>query len=181
MNVQETRVEFWGKEIQDKIFTWWNNNIRKPRSGDGFHQQNKAERAELRRCVSVDEVLWTRGFFRFFKQLEQPKHFPVERLGAVCGILSHVDDVSKDNKLGRIMGVSEDGKKPRLSEARFRRLLEIETLEKLYIPLTRTIKFFDRKAPITDLAKIIYYWEQSDNKTKRTLAFDYYETIPFTT
>ena len=147
------------------IMAWW----------EGLEEQ-RGERAELRRCRSSIEVIFIPSFYRL--KVMMPKSVDAMQLAAVAGVLSHVkahlDGTVETAEL--FARPKEGGSTPRVSEPRFRRLLRVpdNDYDELYPMMTRLLRQVDRKAHLPSLIDGIYWWNQM---TKRRWAESYYEYL----
>jgi len=157
-----------GKELK----TWWQELHGKldgrPRTGD---------RAELKRAQTLTDVILLPVFqkacprFKPYFKDEQDWNNSVDRLAAILGLLAHITTEHPESPMAFQMA----GKpKPKLSELRFRRLIQRDRAE-LYAAMVRVIRLLDNKANLYDLANSIYYWGDS---VKRDWAFDYFPNTP---
>ncbi|HEB87800.1 MAG TPA: type I-E CRISPR-associated protein Cse2/CasB [Gammaproteobacteria bacterium] len=139
-------------------------------------QNDRGARAELRRCKSVDEVVMTVVFQRLCHRLRpafEGQSNWEDRLAAIVGLLSHVEEITTGGSLARQMSMPEGGR-PVVSELRFRRLLQRDRTE-LYTALVRVLRMLKGKADIHDLAHAVFYW---GNEIKKKWAYDYFPNVP---
>lgn len=146
--------------------------------------ENRGDRAELRRCRSPAEVAFVPAFYRL--KMMVPQNFDPERLAAVAGILSHVEIERGEGPKVEIAELfarpADGGSAPRISEPRFRRLLRVADFDyaELYPIVTRLIRQIKRKVPESAMPSLIWGIYRWDQKTKRSWAEAYYEHIPRT-
>lgn len=137
-------------------------------------QENHGQRAELRRCRNISEVMLTPTYQHFCRRhlKELPARDP--RIAAVVGLVSHL----KENPFvaqNLAQSMSElAGDRPVVSELRFRRLLE-RSREELYPALIRILRMLGGKTNIYDLASDIYWWGDG---VRKEWAFTYYPRVP---
>lgn len=133
---------------------------------------SRGERAELRRAADITAVTLTPAFQRFFRLLvkhgfpEQSAPWQQDRLAVIAGILAHVRG-AVDKRMPEAMK-GDDG--PRVSELRFRRLLESPSMDELYIGLRRVLPLIEKKADPNRLAEDIWHW---GNRVKKEWAYAY--------
>jgi len=164
--VKAGRKSFASDKVQQGQYRWW-----------GQLKERRGGRARLRRCRNPSEVLLQKEFFRYYKFLGEPGHLNRKKLATVCGLLSHVEEKATGGKLGGLLGKSGEGsQRPKISEHRFRRLLNYENQNELYRPMIRIIRQLDGKLPVREFSKKVYYWDPEG--TREDLAFNYYQTIP---
>jgi CRISPR system Cascade subunit CasB len=158
-----------GHPASDYWLDWW----------DGL-KQDKGARAELRRCKNLKEIQTTSAYQRCYwsaiKHLTQEKSKPSkEQMAIIVGLSAYVEDndTGKNNDHHDFFGYQiSRGNKPKLSELRFRRLLKINSREKLFRFLIQVIRLMDKKVNLLDLLRITYFW---GDQTKSNLAYQYYE------
>ena len=159
-----------GKELK----AWWEEL-----HGKGKFSENPrtGDRAELKRAKTVTDVILLPAFqkacprFKPFFKDDQDWETSVDRLAAILSLLAHVKEESQDFSVAYQMA----GKpKPKLSELRFRRLIQRDR-DQLYLAMIRVIRKLDHKANLYDLANSVYYW---GDKVKRDWAFDYFPNTP---
>lgn len=161
-----------GHRASISLLEWWESLL-----------SNKADRAELRRCKSLEEIQSTSAYQRaYWKLIEKFKtgenKVSGEQMAIIIALAAYIDenravyedaDTQKTDYFG--YQVSR-GEKPKLSELRFRRLLKINDREKLFRFLIQVIRLLDKKVNLLDLLRIAYFW---GDKTKTKLAYKYYE------
>lgn len=137
--------------------------------------ENRGERADLRHCHNIDEVIFTSSFHYLKRKLNEFKIDP-EALALVAGVLSHVRSTDINSRFPAQMATPKIGsKKAVVSDLRFRRLLTIEDRNELFTTMIRIVRLLDGRVNIFDLADSIYWW---NDRTKKRWAYSYYENIP---
>lgn len=132
---------------------------------------NRGDRARLRRAEKPEDILLTDAFFNFLKQM--PDGFP-EKLpdsqrmfvgAAVSGIVAHVKENAMSGSFARQLAISPGGKKqkPPMSELRFQQLQKSRTADDFYRRLLRAIRLLDGKVNIPSLANDIIHWHNEFN------------------
>ena len=148
---------------------WWKDlNPPDPEQQTGA---KKAALAELRRAATPLEALREPAALRLIQRL--PHYRDKDRLAALAGILAWVRE-DDDSTVARAIGRDslDDGEPPAMSEARFRRLMQIESNDgDLMDAMRRLVRLTGRKVNVQDLADSILYW--GDSIRKRWI-FDYY-------
>jgi CRISPR system Cascade subunit CasB len=143
---------------------------------DGL-ENNKGDRAELRRCKQPEEVVMIPCFHRLcthLKPLMKSERDGWEmRIAAIAGLLAHVRELYPKKTLAEHMAEFK-GDSPVVSELRFRRLLQRDRHD-LYGALIRVLRLLDKRANIHDMAKSVYYWGDSERKR---WAFAYFPHVP---
>jgi CRISPR type I-E-associated protein CasB/Cse2 len=96
------------------------------------------------------------------------------RIAAIAATLSHVRELSPV-RIGE--AISEVGGKSRhpISEARFRRLMEVRGTTELMSAMTRLVKSMDGKVNVSDLTVSMLSWS---DEVRARWTFDYYGMDP---
>lgn len=140
-------------------------------------ENNKGERAVMRRAASPAEAIFSPAYHRLLGRL-QGQGYKVNReaLAAIAGLVTHVKEHIGDNSLAKQMATPKSGNdSARVSGLRFRRLLAITEREELYPMLIRIIRFLDGRVNLASLANAVYWWNEN---TRKHWAFDYYSAAP---
>lgn len=162
--------------VGDTAAAWWRRNC-DPVLGD------PATRARLRRCRSAQEAITIPAAIALARRLAPAACASDERVERALGltrVLAHVTRNVPERAM-RAAGwqsfpsdkreVEAASERPRLSEARFRRLLLTGRGEELVTAFTRLLALLGGETNVRSLAEAFWYW---DDKTKRCWAFDYY-------
>lgn len=162
--------------------------------GDWWHrlEQDKGERAALRRAASLTEVILSPSYMRLLRSLRGSDYrisnhnLPLSKIAAIAGLAARVKPPQIETHLAKHMGTPKPGgTTPAFSELRLRRILACDDIEELYTLLRRALALLDDKANLADLAAIIWNWSPLDEKRpydpRRQLAYDYYEAAPIKT
>lgn len=162
----EKRLSFSSDSQASKILMQWWTGL----------EEDRASRAELRRCRSPSEVVFCPAYHRLLHGLQPVGPVRREALAAVAGLLAHVA-AHETSSLASHMGASAKGasERARVSGLRFRRLLRFQTRSELYGPFLRILRLLERRANVLDLARSIYWWNE---RTRRQWALDYYTQAP---
>ncbi len=147
---------------------------------------NRGDRARLRRAERPEDILLTDAFFNFLQRMPEGwrERMPMLTSAAVAGLLSHVKEnrqalsrgyQPKDkNKQRNIASFAEQlatpakSKKPPMSELRFQQLQKSLTTDDFYRRILRAIRLLDGKVNISSLANDIIHWNQEfDNQIDR--------------
>jgi CRISPR system Cascade subunit CasB len=147
----------------DPLLEWWKGL-----------ENDRASRASLRRCSTVDEVALCPAYQKFYRQISQ-RGWPsevtpakLEKLAAIAGLVAHIETEDTCRLPERMSELVGD--KPLVSELRFRSLLKIETTDDLFIGLRRALPLIKNKADIKQLALDVYWW---NDKTRKQWAYTY--------
>ncbi len=154
---------------------------------------NRGDRARLRRAERPEDILLTDSFFNFLKRVPESwrENNPMLTSAAVAGLLAHVkkdrQTLSKvfqpknENKPKKMASFAEQlatpakSKKPPMSELRFQQLQKSPTTDDFYRRVLRAIRLLDGKVNIPSLANDIIHWHQEfdhqiDRKPSNRLA-----------
>lgn len=149
----------WGRQL----YVWWQNL-----------EDDRASRAMLRRCASLDEVALSEAYQRFYRQMlrvDWPVDAPMwqkDKLAAIVGLVAHLKN---DSQQRLPLAMSElDGDKPVVSELRFRDLLKANSTDDLFVGIRRLLPLIGYQTDIYQLARDVYWW--SDD-TKKQWAYSY--------
>lgn len=147
----------------EPLFDWW----------EGL-KNDRASRAVLRRCATLDAVILSDAYQRFYRYMlgcgwpENASEWQRDKLAAIAGLAAHV---KKEDTQRLSIRMSElKGDRPLVSEIRFRDLLKVETTDDLFTRLRRILPLVDHQADIKRLADDVYGWNDS---TKKRWAYDY--------
>jgi CRISPR system Cascade subunit CasB len=139
-------------------------------------EEARGDRAALRRCGSLTEVVFIPAYHRLYAAVAP--HGWTDRLGvaAIAGLASLVRADVPDVSLARQMAqVKPGGSSARISGLRFRRLLKQQTREDLFPALGRIVRALDGRVNLAGLAEAAYWW---NDRTRQNWAFDYYDAAP---
>lgn len=147
----------------DRVYDWWRQT-----------QADRAAMARLRRCQSPLDALLVPATLSLLARLpHRQSGRSADRVVAMAAVLSHVRESEDHHRLARAIGRVSFGQKDsaRLSEGRFRRLMQADTVSELQRAMTRLVRFMGGRANVRDLAETMLYW---NDRTKRRWIFDYY-------
>lgn len=138
---------------------------------------NPGDRAGLRRCHELKEVYFQPTFhslrLRLKGRIDNEKD--AMPLATVVALMAHVKTNEKVFPLARQMATPISGNKARVSELRFRRLLQCQNHEELFPMLLRIIRMLDGWVHIPSLAHGAYYW---GDRIRQDWAMKYYSPTP---
>lgn len=136
--------------------------------------ENRANRAMLRRCKTLDDVALCPAYQRFHRLMQAhgwPKDAPEwqnDKLAAIAALLALVKAESEQLLPASMSGIDVD--KPLVSELRFRGLLKLEHTEELFQGLRRVLPLLSYKVNVHALADDVYQWS---DRTRKTWAYGY--------
>jgi len=153
---------------RSSVWGWWKN----------LNEEDRAGRAELRRCGTVAEVAFTAPYHRLLRRLgSRLGEGDAKRVAALAAVLAHVEEEPTDGgSLARRMGIAKGKDQGSVvSDARFRHVLRNEEPDELMRELVRVVRQLDRKVSVEPLFKDLMKW---DEPTRTRWARDYYEAAP---
>lgn len=147
-------------------------------------ESDRGARAELRRARSPEDAALIPATIDLITRLRAT---PVAkrsgwllRIPTIAGLAAHLDHNAVDKVLAppnrdalpRYMA-SANGDRPRVSELRFRRLLQYSR-DELYRPMIRVLAQLDHQAGLFDLADAIFWWGP---QIQKSWAFAYFPAL----
>lgn len=161
---QKNWLKFSDPRISTVIMDWW-----------GSLDENRGDRAELRRCKTPEDVIFLPAYHRLRKALSAYGEINDQALCLVAGVLSHVRKHEGSEKFAVQLAQKPPGKEsPLMNELRFRKFISIRDSTILFKEAIRAVRLLDSTANIPDLARGLYHWTQ---ETRKQWASDYYEKI----
>ncbi|MEW6593571.1 MAG: type I-E CRISPR-associated protein Cse2/CasB [Thermodesulfobacteriota bacterium] len=146
------------------IMSWW----------QGL-DDNRGDRADLRRCATLAEVVFTPAFHRLRLALAKFGLVNVDSLALVAGLAARVKSNLPDNTIAEQMATGKADGSARVSGLRFRRLLKVKDQGELFSPMTRVVALLGGVVNLQSLAGSLYYW---NDRTRKQWAFEYYSQSP---
>jgi len=149
---------------------------------------NRGDRARLRRAECAEDVLLTDAFFHFLKQMPERwrEKDRVLSSAAVAGLLSHIKTDCPNASFATLLARPLKGDKPAMSELRFQQLQKSATTSDFYHRVLRAIKLLGSSVNIASLGNDIIHWHQEfehhiDREPANRLAVcwatDYFTTL----
>ena len=188
--MEKTWMTLWGekKAVRDArkvIMDWWNG-------------LSKGEMAELRRSHSIPEVAITQPYARLYHALSNRWRVNEDFLAMVAGLLAQIrkdngdsapSEPPEQDKRGEVeiptkktlslasmlAGSGEIGGRPPYSELRFRRLLQRQEPEAVFLDLLRVVRLLKRHVNPMLIAETAYHW--GFHEYRRRFALAYYENL----
>lgn len=123
---------------------------------------NRGDRARLRRAECAEDVLLTDAFFHFLQQMPDSwkAQKPILSSAAVAGALSHVKIDNQHASFATLLAKPIKGDKPAMSELRFQQLQKSSTTQDFYRRVLRAVHLLGGSANIASLANDIVHWHQ---------------------
>jgi len=164
--MRQTHELFISRPASGVLMNWWDEL-----------DENRGDRAVLRRCRNTTEVVFSPAFHRLRLKLSKTGDFNSESLALIAGILSHVKTHDGSANFATQMATPKtEGSNARVSGLRFRRLLKIKDIDELFGSIIRIVNLLDGNLNIYSLAYDLYWW--NDERTKKRWAYNYYENAP---
>lgn len=136
----------------------------------GWLNDNRGDRARLRRAERAEDVLLTEAFYHFLQRMpdgfleKTPEDQRLFICAAMAGIISHIKDNLKSNRFAEQLATpTGKGKKAPMSELRFQQLQKSRTTDEFYLRVIRAIRLLDGKVNISSLANDIIHWHNEFN------------------
>ncbi|MHB1203300.1 MAG: type I-E CRISPR-associated protein Cse2/CasB [Acidithiobacillus sp.] len=155
--------------------TWW----------QGL-EQDRGERAALRRAGTLTAVMLSPAFHRLLRELRQggcgmaESRYP--KLAAIAGLAARVKAEAPRPLANRMGSPKPGGNAPVVAELRMRNLLACDDLETLYTLMRRALSLLDDQVNLADMAAVVWHWSPMDEKRpndpRRQMAYDYYAAAP---
>jgi CRISPR system Cascade subunit CasB len=149
-----------GHSTTGALLAWWREL-----------EQNRGDRAELRRCADLLQVMQTEAFHAARRRLigaglsEQESRNP--RLAAIIALAAHAKGLSEESLPESF---SSGEKRPLVSPLRFRQILDASDDDELFTRLRRVLPLIDARVNLVQLAANVWYW--GDSMRKRWI-YDY--------
>jgi CRISPR system Cascade subunit CasB len=149
-----------GHPARAALLTWWHGL-----------QNHRGDRAELRRCATLLQVVQTPAFHVARQRLVAAGFDEAasrrSRLAAVVGLAASI--AAADAKSTLPLSFSE-GEKPAVSPLRFRQILEAGSDEELFMRLRRVLPLVDGRVNLPALAADVWHWGDA---VKKRWVYDY--------
>lgn len=163
MSTKYLKFEHDSPEAQAFI-TWWQSL-----------NDNRGDRAELRRCSTLAEVAFTPAYHKLRFSVGKFGQVNADGLALVAGLAARVKSNSPGDTLAEQMATGKADGSARVSGLRFRRLLKIKDREELFTAMGRVVALLGGAVNLHSFASSLYYWNDS---TRKQWAFDYYTKSP---
>jgi CRISPR system Cascade subunit CasB len=136
---------------------------------------NRGDRAELRRCTTLAEVAFTPAFHRLRLAAGKFGAPHDDGLALVAGLSARVKNNITDGTVAEQMATGKTDGSARVSGLRFRRLLKAKEPDELFIAMGRVVAMLGGSVNLQSLAKSVYFW---NDRTRKQWAFEYYSKSP---
>lgn len=139
-------------------------------------EDNRGDRAALRRAASIEQVMFNPAFHRLWRGLKGTKWQRAESVALIAALAARVRDNRPEKTFAAQLGSPPPGReKAALSGLRFRRLLQSRDVNELMQGCTRAIAMCGNNVNLLNLAESIYWWGDG---VRKQWAFDYYDANP---
>ncbi len=163
MSTSYLRFEKESPELQAFI-AWWQSL-----------DDNRGDRAELRRCGTLAEVAFNPSYHRLRQTVCRYGAVRDDGLALIVGLAARVKSNTAAHTIAEQMATGKTDGSARVSGLRFRRLLKAKGQEELFISLGRVIALLGGGVNLQSLAQSGYFW---NDITRKQWAFDYYSKAP---
>lgn len=154
--------------------------------------EDRQSRAQLRRADGLTQIVLVPAFHRLLNQLRAVISEGKRddgwlhsdsgrlRLAAIAGALAQVkrheplQEPYRSTTAAFMAKRKKGTESPRVSELRFRRLLQANDMQELYPMLRRTFALMDGVVDVHVLAKDLWFW---GDRLRRQWAYDYYAVL----
>ena len=136
---------------------------------------NRGDRAELRRCGTLAEVVFTPTYHRLRQTVCRYGAVRDDGLALIVGLAARVKSNTAAHTIAEQMATGKTDGSARVSGLRFRRLLKVKGQEELFTSLGRVIALLGGGVNLQSLAQSGYFW---NDITRKQWAFDYYSKSP---
>jgi CRISPR system Cascade subunit CasB len=132
------------------LIAWWH-----------WLDDNRGERAVLRRAASADDILLTPAFATFLKFMPEQWGAPRNLFDSamVAGLLARVKSQDDKNSFAKALALpKKTGGKAAMSELRFLQLQKSRDPDEFFVRATRAIALLGGQANILSLADGVLHW-----------------------
>lgn len=147
-----------------KIHKWWTEL-----------QDNRADRAGLRRAGSLQNILVQEATYNLARKLgAEIKDMP--RVALIAAVLSYVREDVPDVKVARALGAPQE--QPLCSALRFQRLIQAAEGDVQLTAFRRALALLSNRANVKDLATSLLQWNTPSmgERCRQTWLYDYFQT-----
>ena len=139
-------------------------------------EDNRGDRAALRRASAIEQVMFNPGFHRLWRKLKDTRWNRAERVALIAVLAARVKYHDPRNTFAAQLGAPLAGRgKAAFSGLRFRRLLQASDSDEVLQACSRAIAMCDGRVNLASLAESVYWWNDG---VRKQWAFDYYDANP---
>lgn len=153
----------WWRELQPK------DEQGERRSGD------RGALARLRRCATVMQAASEPATLALCRRLGTGEA-SLDRVALLAAVLANVQEERFDLTVARQIGVQQDNTAT-MSDLRFRRLLQADTLDERLTGFRRLVTLAGRRLNVADLAAGLWHW--GDEPERRRWIYAYHDAPNF--
>ena len=140
------------QESRKPIERWWQSL-----------DENRGDRAVLRRAMVPDDVLLTAAFARFLRQMPPgwpDSKVPITGAAMVAAVVAGVDKNIEESFAAALATDNNSKGRAVMSELRFQQLQKSRSPEEFFIRIRRAVNLLERKVNIVSLANDTLDWYQ---------------------
>ena len=139
-------------EDRSSLLAWWH-----------WLDDNRGDRAQLRRVENPDDVLLSSAFSHFLQKMpecwSEGKSIPLSDAAMVATVIARVKTLDEENSFAKALALpKEGGSKASMSELRFQQLQKSRAPEEFFTRVSRALALINGKANVTSLADNILHW-----------------------
>lgn len=153
---------------------WWRELQPKDEQGER-RIGDRAALARLRRCATVMQAASEPATLALCRRLRVGEA-DLDRVALLAAVLAQAREERFDLTVARQIGVQQDNTAT-MSDLRFRRLLQADTLDERLTGFRRLVALAARKLNVADLAAGMWHW--SDEKERRRWIYAYHDAPSF--
>jgi CRISPR system Cascade subunit CasB len=139
---------------------------------------NRGDRAELRRCATLAEVAFTSAYHRIRLTLGKLGAVNADALALVAGLAARVKTNIEGDTLAQQMATGKPNGSACVSGLRFRRLLKTKEPDELFTAMGRIVALLNGSVNLQSLARSVYLWNDRYTDIRKEWAFEYYSKSP---
>jgi CRISPR system Cascade subunit CasB len=147
-----------------KLLEWWKEL-----------EENKGDRANLRRCATPLETTFLPASYKLLSKLQTcSSNWNRDKICAIAGILSHVREDTSEDFAKKLSQKKPGSDQALFSDLRFRKLLQYSNIaedELFYQNMIRALHILEFKVNICELFNSLYFW---GDRVKKDWAHKYY-------
>jgi len=145
-------MKWLDKQDEASLLRWWH-----------WLDDNRGERAQLRRAQAPDDVLLTPAFAHFLQHMpsrwSENSKILLTDAAMVAAVLSRVRQYEEKNSFAKSLALpGKSGSKSLMSELRFQKLQKSRTTEEFFRQMCRAIDLLGKRVNIVSLADDILHW-----------------------
>jgi CRISPR system Cascade subunit CasB len=147
---------------------WWREL--QPRDEQGERRSgDRGALARLRRCTTTMQAASEPATLALCRRLAAGEA-GLDRVALLAAVLAHVQEERFDLTVARQIGVQQDNTAT-MSDLRFRRLLQADTLDERLIGFRRLVALAGRRLNVADLATGLWHWGNEQERRRWIYAY----------